>query len=46
MWDQIINIHLSGLLSTKTKKSRINELLKKKVFHNNFLKNGQFIFYT
>ena len=25
MWDQIINIHLSELLSTKTKESRINE---------------------
>ena len=30
MWDHIINIHLSKLLSTKTKESRINELLKKK----------------
>ena len=29
MWDHIINIHLSKLLSTKTKESRINELLKK-----------------
>ena len=25
MWDQIINIHPSELLCTKTKKSRINE---------------------
>ena len=32
MWDQIINIHLSELLSTKTKESRINKLLKKKCF--------------
>ena len=30
MWDHIINIYLSELLSTKTKKSKINELLKKK----------------
>ena len=30
MWDYIINIHPNELLSTKTKKSRINELLKKK----------------
>ena len=30
MWDHIINIHLSELLSTKTKKSNMNELLKKK----------------
>ena len=29
MCDHIINIHLSELLSTKTKESRINELLKK-----------------
>ena len=37
MWDYIINIHLSELLSTKTKKSRIDEVLKKKkkVLHNN-----------
>ena len=39
MCDHIINIHLSELLSTKTKKSKMNELLKKKkVFHTNFLK--------
>ena len=30
MWDHIINIHPNELLSTKTKESRINELLKKK----------------
>ena len=30
MWDYIINIHPSELLSTKTKESRINKLLKKK----------------
>ena len=39
MWDHIINIHPSELLSTKTKECRINESLKKKkVFHNNFKK--------
>ena len=37
MWDYIINIHLSEVLSTKTKEFRINEL-KKKVLHNNFFK--------
>ena len=31
MWDYIINIHSSELLSTKTKESRINE-------HKNILK--------
>ena len=30
-----INIHPSELLSIKTKESRINKSLKKKVFHNN-----------
>ena len=30
MWGHILNIHLSELLSTKSKKSRINELQKKK----------------
>ena len=30
MWDHIINIHPSELLSTKTKESSINELLIKK----------------
>ena len=30
MWDHIINIHPSELLSTKTEQSRINESLKKK----------------
>ena len=48
-WDHIINIYLSGSLSTKTKESRINESQKKKVLHNNFffffLKHGQFTFY-
>ena len=40
MWDHIINIHQSELLSTKTKKSKINESgkKKKKVLHNNFKK--------
>ena len=32
MWDHIINIHPSKLLSTKTKESKINESLKKKCF--------------
>ena len=38
MWDYIINIHPSEVLSTKTKEFRINELRKKKkkVLHNNF----------
>ena len=30
MWDHIINIHPSELLSAKIKESRINEWLKKK----------------
>ena len=30
MWDHIINIHPSELLSIKTKELRINESLKKK----------------
>ena len=30
MWDNIINIHPSELLSTKIKEFRINESLKKK----------------
>ena len=30
MWDHIIYIHPSELLSTETKKSKINESLKKK----------------
>ena len=34
MWDYIINIHQSELLNIKTKKFRINELLKKKVLQN------------
>ena len=37
MWDHIINIYLSELLSTKTKKFRINKLLKK-MLHNNLKK--------
>ena len=40
MWDHIINIHSSELLTTKIKESRINESLKKKKkkkeLHNNF----------
>ena len=42
MWDHIINIYPSELLSTKTK----NFVKKKKVLHNNFLKmhNLQFIY--
>ena len=42
MWDHIINIYPSKLLSTKTKKF----VKKKKVLHNNFLKmhNLQFIY--
>ena len=39
MCDHIINIHTSELLSTKTKESRINKSLKKKVLHNNFFLN-------
>ena len=48
MWDHIINIRPSELLSTKTKESRINKSLKKKNLHNKFffLKYVQFIFYT
>ena len=46
MQGHIINIHPSELLSTKTKKFKINvSLKKKKVFHNNFKKkkkHGQF----
>ena len=40
MWDNIINIHSSELLSKKTKVFRINESLKKKkkVLHNNLKK--------
>ena len=39
MWDHIINIHPSELLNTKTKKSRINQSLKKKkLFQNNLKK--------
>ena len=32
MWDHIINIHPSKLLSTKIKETRINKSLKKKCF--------------
>ena len=51
MWDHIINIHPSELLSTKTKQFRINESEKKKVLHNSVFfffnfKYGQFTFYT
>ena len=36
MWDHIINIHPSELLSIKIKEFRINKLQKKKkVLHNN-----------
>ena len=49
MWDHIINIHPSKLLSIKIKESRINES-KKKILHNNIFfflkKHGQFTFYT
>ena len=46
MWDHIINIHPSKLLSTKTKESRINESLKKKkVFHNNLKEWAMYIIY-
>ena len=43
MWDHIINIHLSELLSTKTKKSRINELFKKKSASQKKMDNLYFI---
>ena len=49
MWDHIINIHPSKLLSTKIKESRMNESLKKKKKINNKkikIKHGQFTFYT
>ena len=39
MWDHIINIYLSELLSTKTKKFRINKSLKK-MLHNNLKKKN------
>ena len=45
MWDHIMNIHPSELLSTKIKESKINESLKKKCFII-IKKNGQFTFYT
>ena len=40
MWNHIINIHPSELLSTKTNESRINESEKKKVFHHNLKKKN------
>ena len=43
MWDHIINIYLSELLSTKTKKFRINKLLKK-MLHNNLKKMDNLYF--
>ena len=47
MWDHIINIHPNELLSIKIKEFRINKSLKKKkVIHNNYIKKGQFTFYT
>ena len=44
MWDHIINIHQSKLLSTKTKESRINESKKKKKIMGNlhFIPNNIF----
>ena len=45
MWDHIINIHPSELLSTKIKKSIIDELYKKKMLHNNKKKLTIYIFY-
>ena len=52
MWNHIINIHSSELLSTKTEESRIYESQKKKKKKEKekcftiILKNGQFTFYT
>ena len=47
MWDHIINIHPSKLLSTKIKESRMNESLKKKLHNKKIkIKHGQFTFYT
>ena len=46
MWDHIINIHSSELLSTKTKESRINESKKncftiiKKIDNLHFIPNN------
>ena len=37
MWDHIIKIHLSELLRTKTKKSKINEYKKKWTIYIFFL---------
>ena len=45
MWDHIINIYSSELLSIKIKESRINELQKKKCFAITKKKNmDKFIF--
>ena len=50
MWNHIINIHSSELLSTKIEESRIYESQKKKKEKEKcftiILKNGQFTFYT
>ena len=49
MWDNIINIHSSELLSKKTKKFRINKSLKKKSASQYLIYiyiYEQFIFYT
>ena len=50
MWDHIINIHPSELLSIKIKESRINKSKKKRCFTIIFFflkkKHGQFTFYT
>ena len=43
MWDHIINIHQSELMSTKTKKSTINKhkkKIKKKMDYLHFLSNN------
>ena len=49
MWDHIINIHPSELLSIKIKESRINEsqffFFIKKVLYNNFKKLTIYILY-
>ena len=49
MWDHIINIHPSELLSIKIKEFRINKLQKKKKKCFTIIIiiiNGQFTFYT
>ena len=45
MLNHTINIHLSELLSTKTKESRINESLKKMLHNNNNKKWTIYILY-